>query len=365
MLMRYTKEQIEQFKQTSMVDILRDLGYNTRHTASGLYFSPFREEKSPSFHINDRDHKWADLGNADPTLVKAGKKAAGGDVVDFVRALKKCSFTEALDYLASFNPSVSVSDRKDEIIGGTYRSPGTIKIEKVSEVLTSRLLTEYGTQKRRIPLGLLQRYCSQVSYRIVHEGEKPSRDYFAIGFPNRSGHWTLRNSIVKLSSGSDITLVSRRGEFLTGSAKPTSVAVAVFEGFFDFLSWLAWRGREVPGDCDAVILNSTSNTHGALDFLLAHTVVVGYFDNDKAGQSHSEWLGAECAVNSSEEREIAYHDCSASFEGYNDINEAWVAHCEALEKGAALEERQESAEEEMEEMEDDEEIILEPRGMKI
>lgn len=328
--MRYTKEQIDKLKETSMADILRDLGYDTRHTASGLFFSPFRTEKSPSFHINDRDHKWADLGSADPTLIKPGKKAVGGDVIDLVCALRNCSFSKALDFLAAFHPTVSPAP--DEIIGPSRsKSPGTIKIECVGG-FSSSILLSYATQKRRIPEDLLRRYCSQVSYRIVHEDGTSTKDYFAIGFPNRSGHWTLRNSVVKLSSGSDITFVGRDGSFLPAKPRPTSKAVAVFEGFMDFLSWLAWRGREVPGDCDCIILNSTSNTAAALDFVLEHSVAIGYFDNDVSGRNHSNWLASECDINSDSTRKVTYHDCSDSFEGYNDINEAWVDSLEKAER---------------------------------
>lgn len=350
--MRYTKEQIERLKETSMADILRDLGYDTRHTASGLFFSPFRSEKSPSFHINDRDHKWADLGSADPSRMKAGKKAVGGDVIDLVCALRNCSFGDALDFLASFNPSVAPA--KDEVIGapGAYRSPGKVKVEKVQESFLSRLLLDYATKERLIPRPLLDRYCSQVNYRIVREDGTSSREYFAIGFPNRAGNWTLRNSIVKISSGSDITLISSDGSFMHRDAKAHSPRVAVFEGFMDFLSWLAWRGREIPGDCDVVVLNSTSNTSSALDFILEHKVAVGYFDNDAAGKAHSEWLAAECDINGDDTHKTAYYDRSSSFDGYNDINEAWVAACrQASEK---KEEKGESTAEAATEKEEDE-----------
>ncbi len=324
--MRYTKEQIDKLKETSMADILRDLGYDTRHTASGLYFSPFRTEKSPSFHINDREHKWADLGSTDPSLVKAGKKAAGGDVIDLVCLLRNCSFGEALDFLASFHPTVSAA--KDEIIGPSRSSsPGKIHIERVGS-LASNLLLSYAIEKRCIPEDILKRYCSQVNYRFVREDGTTSKDYFAIGFPNKGGHWTLRNSVVKISSGSDFTVVGSDGEYLhSDESVPSSNSVTVFEGFMDFLSWLAWRGREVPGDCDAVILNSTSNTTSALPFLLEHALVIGYFDNDKAGQGHSDWLAAECAKASAPGHQVRYHNGSGAFKGYNDINEAWMDEC--------------------------------------
>ena len=112
----FTKEQIEQLRSTPMRDILAAEGYDTSHTRGGLFFSPFRtKETAPSFHINDERHCWFDHG--DPTMRADGKGGprGGGDTIDFVRILKRCSFQEALEYLCRYNPGIVPQMRVERI----------------------------------------------------------------------------------------------------------------------------------------------------------------------------------------------------------------------------------------------------------
>ena len=66
--------------------------------------------------------------------------------------------------------------------------------------------------------------------------------YFAVGFPNESGGWVLRSSIFKgniLGGGISIQVLG----------KPESIKI--FEGWFDFLSYLKISGAT---DFKAIIL---------------------------------------------------------------------------------------------------------------
>ena len=81
----------------------------------------------------------------------------------------------------------------------------------------------------------------------------------------------LRSNSVKKCSASGIYVI-RSGE--------SSDAMAMFEGFFDFLSWIEDQGIEAL-TCDVCVLNSESNLRRALEFLSAHkeihlTCTIGY-----------------------------------------------------------------------------------------
>lgn len=112
----YTKEQIDLIRakvdilrQTPIYEILLAEGKDVRHTRSGLYHSPFREDSKPSFHVDEANHRFSDPGDFDESHKKPGAKQAGGDTVDLVMWLKGCTYTEALIYLYELNPSVEIA----------------------------------------------------------------------------------------------------------------------------------------------------------------------------------------------------------------------------------------------------------------
>ena len=51
---------ISEAKQIRIVDYLRLLGHEPKNARGGQYWylSPFREEKTPSFKVNDRLNEW-------------------------------------------------------------------------------------------------------------------------------------------------------------------------------------------------------------------------------------------------------------------------------------------------------------------
>lgn len=112
----YTDEQVAILKQTSLHAVLEAEGRNVKSTPSGNYFSPFRTDTHPSFHIDERKHVFYDHGEGE-----------GGTVIDLVMRLKGCSFREALDYLAAFHPSITPLQRQ----------------ERTSPAATSSALTAY------------------------------------------------------------------------------------------------------------------------------------------------------------------------------------------------------------------------------
>lgn len=329
---KYTTTEMESMRSTPMLEVLRDLGLDTRHTNKGMYFSPFHDEKTPSFHIDDEKHKWFDHGNRVPC------QKAGGDVFDLVMAIKACTFPEACEYLSAFHPDLSVR-HDDEIIDvsgkGFTSSLDHRTIDRVLPSFRAYNLKNYVLHERHIPLSILDRYCREVHYTNYYKNGTSFSPY-AIGFPNIDGEWALRwpsdtPGKGKLSTGQNYSVISPDGrsvsarELADGSYRPSG-AVVVFEGFMDFMSWLAWKGKETPERADVVVLNSvTSNAVRSMDFIGRHNYVVNYIDTDETGNRYADYYKAEIDKLNASGRHIEYHDNRKFFSDYGkDVNEAWV-----------------------------------------
>ncbi len=326
-----------------MAAILSDLGYRTDHTRGNLYFSPFRDERTPSFHVNDVDHKWCDFGDVDS---RGGHP--GGDTISLVERLLDCNLPAALAYLERLSASPSIEAYKSEVLSASATKSGSSKIclTGVKNHVSLDALSNYGTYERHIPANILNKYCSQVNFYLEYNNGERSRNRYSIGFPNIDGNWSLRSPMKKggkLSTGSNYTVIAANGDFLfsdadgklrRGSATGTpfrpedkASSVVVTEGFFDALSYLAWKGITVPGDADLVVLNSVTNTQRAMGFVLDHERVVTYLDNDDTGRKFTELIANEVAQINQQGLPVKHFDGSFAFKEYGDLNEAWCAKC--------------------------------------
>ena len=176
-------------------------------------------------------------------------------------------------------------------------TPATFEEMRVSP-LRNTVLLDY-LAKRGIPSGIATRECVEVHYRTR------GKWYFGIGFGNRKGGLEIRNLYFKGStSPKDITHL-RHGQ--QGDGKTT---VLVFEGFMDYLSYLALKqGRPVP---DCVVLNSVGNLPGALDVLEGYRHVCCFLDNDDAGRKATEEIRRRCG---------SVTDKAAHYLPHKDLNE--------------------------------------------
>ncbi len=159
--------------------------------------------------------------------------------------------------------------------------------------------------ERNIDLRIARKEC--VELHFSHDG----KNYFAIGFKNKSGGYEVRNRFFKgCMSPKDITHIRHQGE--------PRYACYVFEGMMDYLSFLSLRLEKFPA-CpsldaqDYVILNSTSNVDKAIDALHGYERISCLLDNDEAGRKATHAI----------ETALGYRvrDASHLYSEYNDLND--------------------------------------------
>lgn len=274
-------------KQLDIVSYLSTLGYEPAKIKNPdyWYLSPLREEKTPSFKVNRKLNRWYDHG--------LGK---GGNLVDFAILYNNCTVKEFLQTLDAY-PSSHKPDYKSSAV--EFSQPES-RIRIVTEKeLSSPVLLRY-LEQRRIPARLAKQFCKEVNYEVS------LRKYYGIGFKNNSGGYEIRNAYFKGSSSpKDITTI-------TNNVKE----VTVFEGFIDFLSFMAIVSVESQISTDFTILNSVSLFEKARPHIEQYPVINLYLDNDKTGQNCSRY-----ALQLSGK----YKDKSSLYKHYKDVNE-WVMH---------------------------------------
>lgn len=298
----YTEQEKKQLHSISIIEIMVHYGKRLDHTRSGLYFSPFRDETNPSFHINESKNSWYDYGTGE-----------GGSLFDFVCKFAGISRGEVYDWLASFRHMVPESEYK-AVIAPILQRPqhsSKIVIDSASHTFTKAKLVEYAAS-RAVSKEILEKYCEEVIY---HVETAPDRQFFAIGFKNNSDGYVLRSSISKKCSCSDITTLDPSGLM---TDKTTGDKVLVFEGFMDFLSWMT-DVKQLTPEYDCCILNSVTNIGKALPWIMQHSNIAAFMDNDQAGKDTLQKI-MESAQETAD-HDICVYDMSRLYEGYNDLNE--------------------------------------------
>ncbi|HMR81637.1 MAG TPA: DNA primase, partial [Niabella sp.] len=107
--------------------------------------------------------------------------------------------------------------------------------------VTSLALIRY-YQSRRISSQIANEYLCEVDYR------NNGKLYYALGFKNDAGGYELRNVYYKGSSHPKASTLFKIG----------STFLSVFEGAYDFLSYLTIIANQEHISSDFLILNSTS-----------------------------------------------------------------------------------------------------------
>ena len=267
-------------------EVLKSFG--CRESSKNMFFSPLREESSASLHVDPAKNLWYDHG--------AG---IGGTNVQLVQLVKRCTERDAMRYISSLEPALANTAPRD-------KNPApAIELRKVGAIQDYRLRRYI--EERRIPLETASRYCRQVCTFNREQG----REYRLLGFENNAGGYAMKApSGFKSTNRAGITTIDSNGE---RSISPSSESVAVFEGFFDFLSWLVLQNTDKP-TCDVVVLNSVNNLDKALDYIGRHSAILSFTDRDEAGRKCLDRL-----LRNFPDKQIK--DMSALYKNHKDLNE--------------------------------------------
>lgn len=216
------------------------------------YFFGFVEQRTGSIAVDNRSNVWYDHA--------AG---LGGDIFRAVQVFENKTFVESVERLSGTSPIKSFIHKRPR------EDRQKVVVEKVTDISHGALISYI--QGRGIDLADIKPFAKEVHWR--NRGKR----YFAIGFQNESGGWVLRSSIFKgniLEGGISIQIIG------------TPKSIKIFEGWFDFLSYLKLSGAT---DFKAIVLNSTANLslRLMLETLKENQQVELFLDNDPTGEKYT------------------------------------------------------------------------------
>lgn len=302
----------KQAKEIRLVYIMERLGLQVIQQERGgqenKYLSPFRDEVEPSFNVNLLKNAWFDFG-----------EGQGGNTLDFaIRYLQAIGqpsqVQDALLWLKKI-----VGDRINHNVSSFSQQkakPSKTIVEYDLELVSVNTIQHpailfYLTTIRKFPEWLIHIYLNEVTYK----NKKNGKEYFSFGMKNESGGYEIRAAsddypFKSVLGGRDVTLIKGQG----GVKK-----VDVFEGMTDFLSLCAME-KTKQLQHDALILHSVSSYKRAIEFIKSYNYekLYTYLDNDITGKKITNHLKEDFSKD--------VYDRSGLYQGFNDLNEAWVTH---------------------------------------
>ena len=301
--------EIEEIKSISLVSYLAAHNYVLKKAYHDKYWylSPLHEEKNASFKVNLNTNLWYDFG-----LNK------GGNIINLVKELHpSLSMHEVLKLLENeirqygLNYEKALTNHLNTTIRN-YNKRHTVVDQDDTEVTQLMNLSNYNLkrylQQRRIDLEVAQRYCKEVHYRLKHN----NKQYYGVAFMNIECGMEVRNKFFKRCIG------KKTFSYVVENSQAISNRCCVFEGFFDFLTYMTLKRINnlalcIDGNTDYIILNSVSNVRRSFEILEDYEFIHCYLDNDRAGRDATESI----------KRKFKHrvYDESYRYRGYNDLND--------------------------------------------
>lgn len=289
-----------------------------------LWFkSPFRKESTASFHITQKYNSklgmiwvWSDLGEGEGgTVIDLIMKRYNVDVPGALRVIEqdlklgKSHLPPApaplLDRLEAREPQPNQQEPHASLAEHDQgkNNADTATENVLVKPLENRALKGY-LYERGIDFWLAKPYVQEIHYT---RNDKP---FFALAFKNDLGDYELRNKYYKGVHGRKTITTLHRDKAQDGGT------VLVFEGFIDFLSYLAWHGAKPSAP--VIVLNSVEMKQEAVKAIreLGVKTIEAYPDNDEAGQKLMAYLHENLSGVQIEDRSGLYAD-----QGYKDFNE--------------------------------------------
>ncbi|WP_052143590.1 toprim domain-containing protein [Wocania ichthyoenteri] len=275
----------ETARNFSVEKALEKLGHFPKKTTEkeAWFLSPFRSETQASFKVSKTKNRWYDHG-----------EGIGGNVIDLVCKILKCSIKDTLMFLSESIP-ININEQQHQCDTTVINiiTDANIEIIKIQEIMHPALVQYLNS--RGISRAIANIYCKEVWYQYK------ASEFFAIGLKNNKGGWELRNKIFKNSSS------PKSYTYIQNNNKQ----VIILEGMFDLLS-LATLDGNLLKTSDILVLNSISFRNDIEIYISKYTFVSLYLDNDIPGQKAAQYL-----INKYKH----VIDKSSSFVNYKDLND--------------------------------------------
>lgn len=315
--------QIKDAKEIPLPFVVEHIGGRYSHTdrhGNLWYFSPFRpKEKTASFKISPDNKTWYDFGKSNlvgPHTLQS-KKHNGGDIIDLLcdysHRDRRAGIKASLDELEALSkgPKKAVIHKREHTAQPINPINPRYRIIRISERITfSGLKEELG--RRRISLALANKYLKQGQILDTVTGRKYTgflfendKHGYEVSIPNPRTNRSFKTCIGNKAT----TLLQPKEE---------AGAVDIFEGFWDFLSWLEINKIEIPSHY-TIVLNSVSFTREAADRVIALgeqiQSVFLFMDNDDAGEMATHELALAL-----EELKMSVGDMRGLYKNVKDLN---------------------------------------------
>jgi len=278
----------QEIKQKSIREYLNSLGIHPVKNSGnyGLYYSPYREDNKASFKVDYDKNLWIDYGTGE-----------GGSIIDLVMKMENCSFHEAANKLENNSAYMHISNNEDNFSsfhGNKFSNKLENKLENIIPITHPKLVA--WVRERGIELALANFYCREIHYQTGNN------NYFSIGFRNDKDGYELSSppNFKGCFPPKEITTFRNGKE-----------SCLVFEGFWDFLSYLTIQKVEKTKH-DVAVLNSVANVKKAMDFLKSHKTIYTYLDNDDAGRNATELIQSIHSI---------VYNRSKNYTEYKDLND--------------------------------------------
>lgn len=273
---------IEEIRDMPITDFLHRLGHKVarRKGCEVWYHAPYRSDRTPSFCVNTKKNCWNDFGTG-----------IGGDIFTLAGLMINSNdFMAQAKYIGEVtnNPIECSKPPKFESLPVEPQFTD-VKVKPLSHPALLNYLRE-----RDIPSDIATANCVEIHYRL-HD-----KNYFAIGFPNESGGYEIRNNFFKGCIPPKAVSLIKNG----------STTVNVYEGFMDFLSGLTLGYGRTE---DNLVLNSVANREKAYKHLDGYNLIKCWLDNDEAGKFCLQALYRRYGDK--------VKDFSGVFRPYKDVNE--------------------------------------------
>lgn len=269
-LINYNAQEIRE--QVSPVDFLARLGYHPAYKSGKelFYLSMLREERTPSFCVDDKLGVWYDWGGANASGIK------GGNVIDLALAYWfPLPFRDVLGKIievCNIDPSPVLTESRENLRPRKATKIPNYKISEIKELGNNHAITNYLQSRGIWPVA--HENLKEVYYYI--EDEKKLRKYFfSAGWKNENGGWEVSNPYFKGCLGpKGLTLIPGDQE-----------RIALFEGMTDYLSW---KFEQRDNGETVILLNGVTFIEAAIKRAAGFKEKTIFFDNDEAGESASQ-----------------------------------------------------------------------------